>query len=140
MKLLIKILVIKLLLAATVSYAQQPAMTALETVENGVTQLLETVQEARPLLSQDENLYYAEIEAVLTDIVDFNAIARVVMSRYGNLATDAQINRFGDILKSTLTRFLRVGTGFLRWPGVGLHASQEHPARSESGSGYRHGT
>jgi len=105
MKLLIKTFFITVLLTAAVAQAQQPAMSALETVETGVTLLLDTVQEARPLLSQDETLYYAEIEAVLTEIVDFDAVAMVVMSRYGSIATEGQIGRFGEILKSTLTRF-----------------------------------
>jgi phospholipid transport system substrate-binding protein len=85
--------------------AQQPPLSALETVEQGVLLLLDTVQESRPLFLSDQARYFGEVEGALSTIVDFNAVARVVMSRYGEAASEQQVAKFGDILKATLTRF-----------------------------------
>ena len=88
--------------------AQQPPLSALETVEQGVLLLLDTVKESRPLFLSDQERYFSEIEGALSTIVDFNAVATVVMSRHGQGASEQQVARFGDILKNTLTRFYGV--------------------------------
>jgi len=105
MNLLKKYLVVPVLSLAisSVSYAQ--SLTAVETAELGVETLLQTVQDSRDLFLSDRNAYFARIEQVLNTFVDFNAVAEVVMARYAGSATDAQKQRFADILKSTLTRF-----------------------------------
>ena len=105
MNLLKKYLVFPVLSLAisSVSYAQ--SLTAVETAELGVETLLQTVQDSRDLFLSDRNAYFARIEQVLNTFVDFNAVAEVVMARYAGSATDAQKQRFADILKSTLTRF-----------------------------------
>ena len=41
----------------------------------------------------------------MNTFVDFNAVATVVMNRFAGAASDAQKDRFANILKSTLTRF-----------------------------------
>lgn len=105
MKSLKKIVVMLALTGAlpALSYAQQ--YTAVETAEMGVEKLLSTVQESRSLFLTDRDSYFAAIEEVLNTIVDFNAVAEVVMNRYAASASDAQKQRFADILKETLTRF-----------------------------------
>ncbi len=85
------------------SYGQQ--YTAVETAEMGVERLLSTVQESRALFLTDRDRYFAAIEEVLNSIVDFNAVAEVVMNRYAASASDAQKERFAGILRQTLTRF-----------------------------------
>lgn len=80
-------------------------MTALATVQSGVQVLLSTVQESKPYFLTDQQRYFNDIESALSTIVDFDAVARVVMSRYAEAATDQQVSRFADILKTTLTRF-----------------------------------
>jgi len=94
-----------LLLASTTLHAQQPAQSALETVEEGVELLLETIVRSQPLFLTNPDGYFDAVEQALGTIVDFEAVATVVMSRYRESATDAQVERFGDILKTTLTRF-----------------------------------
>lgn len=84
---------------------QAQERTAVETAEIGVNSLLETVAEAKSYFLSDRDRYFQEIEAVLDTFVDFNAVAEVVMSRYASSATDAQKQRFAEILQSTLTRF-----------------------------------
>ena len=85
------------------SHSQQ--YTAVETAEIGVMNLLSTVQESRGLFLTDRDSYFGAIEEVLNSIVDFNAVAMVVMNRYAESASDAQKDRFADILRATLTRF-----------------------------------
>lgn len=91
------------LLLAMPLHAQQ--MTAAETAEVGVNTLLETVAEAKSYFLSDRDRYFREVEQVLNSFVDFNAVAEVVMSRYASQASEAQKQRFADILKTTLTRF-----------------------------------
>ena len=52
-----------------------------------------------------EYSYFGAVEEVLNSIVDFNAVAVVVMNRYAESASDAQKDRFAGILRATLTRF-----------------------------------
>ena len=80
-------------------------LTAMETAELGVETLLRTVSESRDFFLTERERYFAEVESVLITFVDFNEVAAVVMNRYAGSATDAQQQRFADILKSTLTRF-----------------------------------
>lgn len=100
-----KLALLLVALAASATQAQQPPVSALETVENGVQLLLDTVEQSRPYFVSDQRRYFNEVEQALDSIVDFDAVATVVMSRYGDLATAEQKTRFGNILKSTLTRF-----------------------------------
>ena len=88
---------------SVLSYSQQ--YTAVETAETGVINLLRTVQESRGLFLTDRDSYFGAIEEVLNSIVDFNAVAMVVMNSYAESASDAQKDRFADILRATLTRF-----------------------------------
>lgn len=90
-------------LLPALSYGQQ--YTAVETAEMGVENLLSTVRESRALFLTDRASYFAGIEEVLNSIVDFNAVAVVVMNRYAASASDDQKQRFADILRTTLTRF-----------------------------------
>lgn len=85
------------------SYGQQ--YTAVQTAEIGVENLLSTVQESRALFLTDRDGYFGAVEEVLNSIVDFNAVAVVVMNRYAASASDAQKERFAEILRQTLTRF-----------------------------------
>lgn len=90
-------------LLPVVAHGQE--LSAVETAELGVETLLQTVTESKDFFLSDRDRYFSEIESVLTSFVDFEAVATVVMSRYANSATDAQRQRFANILKTTLTRF-----------------------------------
>ncbi|MEX0963597.1 MAG: ABC transporter substrate-binding protein [Pseudohongiellaceae bacterium] len=105
MKSLNKFIVIFVLLGMlpALSYGQE--RTAAETAEIGVNALLDAVTQSRSLFLTDRESYFAAIEEVLDTFVDFNAVAVVVMNRYAASATDAQKQRFANILKTTLTRF-----------------------------------
>lgn len=80
-------------------------LTAVETAELGVETLLSTAAASKQYFLSDRDRYFNEIEGVLNTFVDFTAVAEVVMNRFASSATDAQKQRFADILKTTLTRF-----------------------------------
>lgn len=103
MKILHKLTLVAGFLAFLPVQAQE--LTAVETAEKGVNSLLQTVSEAKQYFLSDRDRYFNEIEQVLDTFVDFNEVAEVVMSRYASSATDAQKERFANILKTTLTRF-----------------------------------
>ncbi len=105
MKSLKKILFVWTMAMALPGVANGQALSAVETAELGVETLLQAVAESRDLFLTDRDLYFAEVEAVLNTFVDFTAVAEVVMSRYADSASDAQKQRFANILKATLTRF-----------------------------------
>jgi len=95
-----KIALVAMLLAMSLARAQEPPMTAMATVQGGVQVLLETVQSSRAFFLSDQQRYFDDIESALLTIVDFNAVATVVMSRYAEEASQEQINRFGEILRN----------------------------------------
>lgn len=108
MRLILRMLkFVSMLVVSTVymSSLQGQSMSALETAKLGVNTLLETAIDSKSLFLTDREQYFEEIESVLESFVDFNAVARVVMSRFDDQATEDQRTRFADILKSSLTRF-----------------------------------
>ncbi len=118
MKSLKKYLFVWCLASALPGYLQGQALTAVETAELGVGSLLQTVAESKEFFLTDRDRYFSEIEAVLITFVDFNAVADVVMARFADSATDAQTQRFADILKATLTRFY--GASLVSYDGEDL--------------------
>lgn len=80
-------------------------MNALETASLAVETLLQQVRDTRHLFTSDSETYYTGIEEVLDRFVDFNMVAQVVMNRFADAANDEQKQRFGQILRSNLTRF-----------------------------------
>ena len=100
-----KFVLLGILIVTATTNAQQPPVSALDTVKEGVQLLLDTVEQSLPFLLSDSDRYFAQVEGAMSTIVDFDAVATVVMSRYSEAASEQQIARFGEILKSTLTRF-----------------------------------
>lgn len=105
MNILKKMLVVVSIQALFASFAQAQTMSAVETAETGVKALLAAVAESKPYFVSDRDRYFSNVESVLSDFVDFNAVAEVVMSRFAESASAEQKQRFADILKTTLTRF-----------------------------------
>ncbi len=105
MNLLKKFLTVAVLSLTVPGLVSGQSMSAVETAELGVETLLERVAESKDFFLTDRDRYFSEVESVLVSFVDFTAVAEVVMNRYAGAATEAQKQRFADILKSTLTRF-----------------------------------
>lgn len=105
MRKITKTLCALLLFAAGYAPGLAQEMTALETTELAVTTLLRQVRDTRHLFATDSEAYYTGVEEVLDRYVDFNVVAQVVMNRFADAASEEQIQRFGEILRSNLTRF-----------------------------------
>ncbi|MFT4812762.1 MAG: phospholipid transport system substrate-binding protein [Pseudohongiellaceae bacterium] len=105
MKLLIKTLGVTALLGILSGSLLAQDKTAVETAELGVQALLDTAATSKEFFLSDRDRYFGEIETVLNSFVDFNAVATVVMNRFAESASEAQTERFADILRTTLTRF-----------------------------------
>lgn len=112
-------------------------LTAVESAENSVTQLLARVQELRPLFDADKEAYFAGIEEQISTFVDFREVALGVMAAYLEQATEEQINAFADKLKSTLTRFY--GSTLVEYGGQELTylPSEQAPPDPESATNVR---
>ena len=80
-------------------------MSAVDSARNSVNELLAKVEELKPYFESDRDRYFNGIQESLSSFVDFDEVATGVMARYAEQASAEQINRFGDKLKSTLTRF-----------------------------------
>ncbi len=100
-----RLLVIGLLafVAPFVNAAEE--MSAVESARTSVNELLAKVEELKPYFESDRDRYFSGIQESLSNFVDFDEVAIGVMARYSEQASAEQISRFGDKLKSTLTRF-----------------------------------
>ena len=112
---------------ASVAVAQTANMSAVEAAEQSVNQLLQRVEQLRPYFNSDSERYYAGIEEEISKFVDFREVAIGVMERYSKQATDAQIEAFGEKLRTTLTRFY--GSALVEYGGQQLTFL---PSRGES--------
>ena len=105
MRTLTKTICLLVLLVAGQGSALGQEMTALDTARLAVDTLLRQVRDTRLLYTSDSETYYSGVEEVLDRFVDFNVVAEVVMNRFADAASDEQKQRFGQILRSNLTRF-----------------------------------
>ena len=83
-------------------------LTAQEAVDQYISGLLATMQEIRALYDSDREVYFQEVEEVLSSFVDFREVARGVMAKYGqgpNGATSDQLDRFADVFRASLVDF-----------------------------------
>lgn len=92
--------------------------SAVEAAEQSVTQLLQRVKDLRPYFDSEPERYYEGIEEEVSKFVDFNEVARGVMARYSQMATEEQLSAFGDKLRETLTRFY--GSALVEYGGQEL--------------------
>jgi phospholipid transport system substrate-binding protein len=129
-----KVNILKSMLLAVMLGVAAPAMliaaelTAVESAELSVNELLAKVETLKPYFNSDRERYFAGIEESLSLFVDFDEVAIGVMARYAAQASPVQISRFGDKLKLTLTRFY--GSALIGYNGeelIFLPAGQPSP-------------
>lgn len=121
-----------LTMAAPFAFAADEA-SAVESARASVNELLAKVEELKPYFASDRERYFAGIQDSLNLFVDFDEVATGVMARYAEQATKEQISRFGDKLKTTLTRFY--GAALVGYDGeelVFLPAGTPSPAPEEN--------
>lgn len=79
-----------------------------EGARTAVAQTTESVialMEDRSLLQDDNRTeLQTQIEAIVTPVIDFYGFGRGVMGRFARTATEDELQRFADILKTTLIR------------------------------------
>ena len=83
-------------------------LTVQEAVDQYISGLLATMQEIRALYDSDREVYFQEVEEVISSFVDFREVARGVMAKYGqgpNGATSDQLDRFADVFRASLVDF-----------------------------------
>ena len=100
-----RFLAIMMLVLAAPGLQAADDTSAVDSARESVNELLAKVQELKPYFDSDRERYFAGIEQSLSNFVDFDEVAVGVMARYSEQATREQINRFGEKLKNTLTRF-----------------------------------
>lgn len=116
-----------LTIAAPLLHAAEE-MSALESARESVHELLATVEELKPFFESDKDRYFDGIQRSLDSFVDFDQVATGVMARYSEQASAEQISRFGEKLKTTLTRFY--GAALVGYDGEALEflpAGREAP-------------
>lgn len=67
-------------------------------------QLLTLIEDSRAYVDEHPERFYAEVDALLTPVVDFTGFARGVMSVHYRKATAEQRRRFADNFKNSLLR------------------------------------
>ena len=80
-------------------------VTPHQVVEEVTGQLMKIVSNGKQALEKDPEKYYAEVQTVMEQVVDFNYIAKNVMgAKYWRSATNEQKKKFVDVFTSGLVQ------------------------------------
>ena len=86
--------------------AQAAAQTPHQVVEDTSVRVMETLNANRELYQQDSDAFYTGINEIMEPVVDFQGIARSVMTvRYSRSATPEQMERFIETFKRSMVEF-----------------------------------
>ncbi len=83
-------------------------VTAEAAVDGYISNLLQQMEDIKPLYESDRPAYFAAVDGALSGFVDFTEVARGVMARYGtgpNGATSEQLERFAEVFRASLVDF-----------------------------------
>ncbi len=83
--------------------AEDPA-SATEMVKRTSDEVLELIEEAKGYADEDPERLYREVEALLSQVVDFDSFSRSVMGPHSRDASEAQLERFSETFKWGLVR------------------------------------
>lgn len=94
---------------ATMVHAQSqqnefPNQAAYDLVESTTGQLLNQVTGKRELYTADNELFFADVDGLLSSIIDFKRIARRVMAKHYKKAEPAQREAFERVFKRSLLK------------------------------------
>lgn len=78
--------------------------TAQQAVELGTSEVLNLIQSSKGYAQSDPDRFFADVEALLSPLVDFRRFARSVMGAYAKKANSEQRARFAQAFKSGLVR------------------------------------
>lgn len=88
--------------------AAEPELSAEAAVDAYISSLLAKMDGIKPLYNSDRTAYFEQVEAALSEFVDFTEVARGVMAKYGtgpNGASPEQLQRFADVFRASLVDF-----------------------------------
>jgi len=94
-------------------------ITAEAAVNTYISNLLQRMEQIKPLYETDRPAYFLAVGDALSEFVDFQEVARGVMAQYGagpNGATPAQLARFSDVFRASLVDFY--GSALATYGGV----------------------
>ena len=115
------------LAASQPALAESQSASAYEVVEAATERVMAVVREAQEYVDKDADRYYAELQAVLDDVVDFGGFSRSVMGPYasgkrykslnpeGRQQLRKQVSTFTDVMRSSLVR--TYGKGLIAFGG-----------------------
>ena len=111
MKYMIRSLLLSFLLIAP--FAQASWEEASGIMDRKTADMLALVTDETLTDPDNTDLLMARIDDVMGDIVDFNYIAKSVMGKYYRRASDAEVDQFAGVLKTTLLRtYAKAVVGF----------------------------
>ena len=85
---------------------QAAAQTPHQVVEDTSVRVMETLNQNRELYQQDAEAFYTGLNAVMEPVVDFQGIARSVMTvRYSRSASPEQMEQFIETFKRSMVQF-----------------------------------
>lgn len=91
-----------MLMASFQVRAEDQSEKVKQTVEDSVQALLKKFNEEKSYYDTDPDRFFANMDASLSNIVDFRRIAARVMGKYGRSATDGQKDKFVKVFKESL--------------------------------------
>ncbi|MEE4661816.1 MAG: ABC transporter substrate-binding protein [Halieaceae bacterium] len=115
------------LMLSVTAAAQAAAPSAYDVVENTTDRVMTVVENATSYADKDPERYFAELQAVLDDVVDFGYFSRAVIGPYasrerynsldsaGKAALRDQVQRFTGVMREGLVR--TYGKGLLAFGG-----------------------
>ena len=130
------------LLVPSLAWAQDE--TAEEALKRTTTEVLTVIEEAADYVKDDPERYYARVNDVLDDIMDFRGFARGVMGdyasgeRYRNLNEEereelrVQLDRFTDAMREGLVQ--AYSRGLLAFGGSRVELDEERSQGSSDGN------
>jgi len=80
----------------------EKAQTPHQLVESVTSQLLQTIESHRDTFENDPEEFFAALDGLLQDVIDFDWIAYKVMGSYGKKATPEQRSRFANTFRCEL--------------------------------------
>lgn len=110
------LLLLGLNLPSTLHAAEISAEAA---VQAYIGNLLQRMDEIKPLYESDRPAYFGAVESALSEFVDFREVARGVMANYGtgpNGASADQLARFSEVFRASLVDFY--GSALATYGGV----------------------
>jgi phospholipid transport system substrate-binding protein len=137
--------VVAMVMAWSSLLAAETALTPYQLIKNTTDRVTTTIEASKAYYDQDPQRYYAQIDTIMSEIVDFDSFARSVMGNYASkreynrLATAeekaayrARMTRFGKVFRGALVE--TYAKGLLAFSGNKIEVLDPEEADPDSGS------